>query len=237
MKEREDFEDFISKKTEGFSVKPPRSVWKDVEQEIQQPPSYGMKMPLLTLGAIMSMLLMVWFFQRFQNIQEIEGENYPVALNVNEKIVLGEKLFVNHCANCHGTLVSKLTGPALGGVTRKRSKEWLYEFTKNSQKMIASGDKDAVALWKEWQPVVMTSFPDLTDEELSNIFGYIDNINLNTQPRRKKGSNTYMVYENGDSVIYETGAFDIKIEGPVDSVLQNGALFHEEMDMPDGGFH
>jgi hypothetical protein len=134
-------------------------------------------------------------------------------------------------------LVSQLTGPALGGVTRKRSKEWLYAFTRNSQEMIASGEEDAVALWKEWQPVVMTSFPDLTDEELSNIFGYIDNINLNKQPRRKKAPNTHMAYENNDSIINDTGAFDIKIEGPVDSMLLNGDLFHEEMDLPDTGFH
>jgi hypothetical protein len=99
MKEREDFEDFISKKTEGFSVKPPRSVWKDVEQEIQQPPSYGVRMPLLTLGAITTVILMVWFFQQFQSIQEIEGENHPIALNVNEKIVLVRVVMVHWFLN------------------------------------------------------------------------------------------------------------------------------------------
>lgn len=237
MKEREDFEDFISKKTEGFSVKPPRSVWQEVEQEIQQPRSYGMRMPLLAIGAVMGIVLMVWFFQRFQNIQNIDENNQPVALNINEKIILGEKLFINNCASCHGTLVSKLTGPALGGVTRKRSKEWLYEFTRNSQKMIASGDADAVALWKEWTPAVMNSFPDLTDEELSSIFGYIDNINLNKQPRRKKAPNIHMAHENSDSIINDNDPFDIKIEGPVDSVLQNGEFFHEEMDMENSGFN
>lgn len=236
MKERENFEDFISKKVEGFSAEPPRSVWKDVEQEIQQPRPYGMKMPLLALGAIMGVILIIWFSQRFQNIHKIEENNHPIAMTINEKIILGEKLFDSHCANCHGTLVSKLTGPALGGVTRKRSKEWLYAFTRNSQEMIASGDPEAVAVWKEWTPAIMTPFPDLTDEELSNIFGYIDNINLNKQPQRKKAPNLHMAHENRDSIVDEN-PFDINIEGPVDSVLHNGELFHEEMEMEDLDFN
>ena len=56
----------------------------------------------------------------------------------------GEKLFKANCAACHRIDSKKLTGPGLGGIMeRVPSKEWLYDWVKNSQKLIASGDSYA----------------------------------------------------------------------------------------------
>jgi len=88
----------------------------------------------------------------------------------------GKTLFKNQCASCHNKdMKSKLTGPALGGVQDRWDDEAdLYRWIRNSQGMIAEGHPRATELWNEWKPTVMNSFPNLTDEDIANILGYID---------------------------------------------------------------
>jgi mono/diheme cytochrome c family protein len=89
----------------------------------------------------------------------------------------GKSLFKNNCASCHNKdMKSKLTGPALGGVEERWSsfpQEDLYKWIRNSQGMIAAGHPRAKELWTEWQPTVMTSFPNLTDQDIANMLAYI----------------------------------------------------------------
>jgi mono/diheme cytochrome c family protein len=87
--------------------------------------------------------------------------------------VAGKALFNSQCAACH-KLDSKGTGPALRGVTARHAKEWFYPWIKNSSAMIKSGDPDAVKLWEEYKPSVMTSFPNLTNQDIDNILAYTD---------------------------------------------------------------
>lgn len=84
----------------------------------------------------------------------------------------GEELFKVKCRACH-TVDKKLVGPPLKGVTSKREKEWLYKFINSSQDMIASGDPDAVAMYNEYNNILM---PDqgLSNEEIDQIFKFID---------------------------------------------------------------
>ncbi len=86
----------------------------------------------------------------------------------------GASLFKANCASCHNTnMVDKMTGPPLYGVTERRDSAWLYDFTRNSTAVIATGDSTAVALFEEYGSV-MTSFPDLTDEEIAAIYVYVE---------------------------------------------------------------
>ena len=88
----------------------------------------------------------------------------------------GAALFMMNCASCHNrNMRSKSTGPALGGVTdRWENKALLYDFIRNSQAVIASKDAYAVALFNEYGKSVMTSFPNLTDEEIDALLEYIE---------------------------------------------------------------
>ncbi|HFA50091.1 MAG TPA: c-type cytochrome [Bacteroidetes bacterium] len=88
----------------------------------------------------------------------------------------GKTLFKNNCAACHNKdMKSKMTGPALGGVQDRWDDEAdLYEWIRNSQGMIASGNARATELWTEWKPTVMTSFPNLSDEDIANILAYVN---------------------------------------------------------------
>lgn len=89
----------------------------------------------------------------------------------------GKALFKANCAQCHAKdMRSKLTGPALGGVEQRWAsypEEDLFNFIRNSQKMIHSKHPEAEKLWEEWQPTVMNNFPNLTDEEIKSILLYI----------------------------------------------------------------
>jgi mono/diheme cytochrome c family protein len=87
--------------------------------------------------------------------------------------VQGKALFNANCAACH-KLDSKMTGPALRGVTARHDKAWLYKWIRNSKGLIDSGDPAAVKLWEENKPAVMTAFPQLSDADIDNILAYTD---------------------------------------------------------------
>lgn len=95
-------------------------------------------------------------------------------VQVNLSAQDGEKLFKTSCTACHKLTSDRLVGPGLAGVTEKRSKEWLMGFIKNSQEMIANGDKDAIAIFEEYNKVPMPAHP-FSDEELAAIIDYMAN--------------------------------------------------------------
>ncbi|RZJ79359.1 MAG: cytochrome c, partial [Chryseobacterium sp.] len=110
----------------------------------------------------------------------------PVALapdSISKLIDFGQSLFSTNCANCH-RIDSDFTGPSLLGITNRRSKKWLYDFTRDPKNSVlrtvndtSGGDQPdyyASCLLKKWQPVVMTSFPLLSDTALNAIFTYIE---------------------------------------------------------------
>jgi len=84
----------------------------------------------------------------------------------------GAALFKQKCTSCHA-LNQKVVGPALKGISDRRSEEWLIKWIKNSQAMIASGDPEAVALYKEYNEAAMTAFPELSDDNIKSILAYI----------------------------------------------------------------
>lgn len=84
----------------------------------------------------------------------------------------GEKLFSANCTSCHA-FTEKVVGPPLKGAHTKHKEDWLIKWVKNSQKMIKSGDAMAVQLSKENNESVMTSFENLSDNQVKSIIAYI----------------------------------------------------------------
>ncbi|MBC8084330.1 MAG: cytochrome c, partial [Hymenobacter sp.] len=72
-------------------------------------------------------------------------------------IAAGDALFKGNCAQCHA-VKDKVVGPALGGITKRRTVAWLIPWIKNSSKVVASGDEYAVKLYNEYQKQQMPSF-------------------------------------------------------------------------------
>ena len=90
----------------------------------------------------------------------------------------GKTLFKNYCATCHAkNMVVDGTGPALAGTEERWAdypREDLYGWIRNSQAMIKAGHPRAVELWADWKPTVMTSWPNLTDDDIESILLHVD---------------------------------------------------------------
>lgn len=91
----------------------------------------------------------------------------------------GMTLFKNKCASCHAkNMKAKLTGPALAGAEERwgGDREKLYQWIRNSQAFLATGDEYANALYQEYAQSVMTAMPELTDPQIDNILDYINTV-------------------------------------------------------------
>ena len=75
----------------------------------------------------------------------------------------GKDLFKANCAACH-KLDGKLVGPPLGGITEKKSAEWLHKWIKNSKALIDAGDKDAIAIFEEYNKVPMLAYDGILSD-------------------------------------------------------------------------
>ncbi|MBL1179698.1 MAG: cytochrome c [Bacteroidetes bacterium] len=109
----------------------------------------------------------------------------------------GESLFKANCAACHSTTSKKLVGPGLEGIQTKRSKEWLYKWIQNSQELVASGDKDAIAIFEEYNKIVMPA-QAVTNEEIDLMLEYIANPPVSAVPSSNATS------DNSIPVVKET---------------------------------
>ena len=100
----------------------------------------------------------------------------------------GKSLFNANCAACH-KLDKPMTGPALRNVEARLAeeegldREWLSAWIRNSSALIKSGDAYANKVYAEWNNVAMTAFPQLSDQDISDILAYtaVDPCELNPQ--------------------------------------------------------
>ncbi len=95
-----------------------------------------------------------------------------------QDIDAGKTLFKSNCAACHTVGKGKLTGPDLKDVSERVSHKWIAAFVTNSSDVIASGDEYANAIFKEFNKVPMTAHPHLTNDDITNIIGYIDDASV-----------------------------------------------------------
>ncbi|WP_233890778.1 c-type cytochrome, partial [Tenacibaculum piscium] len=83
----------------------------------------------------------------------------------------GKKLFKSLCASCH-KLDKKLVGPKLGDVESRRENAWLKSWIKDNAAFRASGDKDAIEVFEEYNKAGMSAFTQLTDKNIDDILYY-----------------------------------------------------------------
>ena len=89
----------------------------------------------------------------------------------------GKTLFNTNCAACHG-LDRKMTGPALRNVETRLAddhgldREWMNAWIRNSAGMVKSGDAYANQIYNEYNGTAMTAFPQLSDQDISDILAY-----------------------------------------------------------------
>lgn len=103
---------------------------------------------------------------------------FSVALSAQEgDAAKGKSLFNANCAACH-KLDKKITGPALRNVEQRLAddhgldREWLAAWIRNSAGMVKSGDSYANKIYDEYNGTAMTAFPQLSDQDISDILAY-----------------------------------------------------------------
>lgn len=87
--------------------------------------------------------------------------------------VKGKSIYDSNCSVCH-SMDADIVGPALKDVHERRGDEWLHQFIKNSQALIASGDTDAVAVFEKFNKMPMPAFEgSLSDDDVNHVIAYI----------------------------------------------------------------
>lgn len=94
----------------------------------------------------------------------------PILISANST---GEMLYKGNCKSCH-KLHEESVGPALSGITERRSKKWIYAFVQNSRGLINKGDTMAINVYNKYNKAEMTSFPTFTKAEIDSILMYIE---------------------------------------------------------------
>ncbi len=101
----------------------------------------------------------------------------------------GKKVFKDNCAACHaGNMKDKLVGPGLGGSEERWAdfpKEDLYKWIRNSMGLVETGHKRAVEVFEEYSKIQMTPFPNLTDEEITDMLAYVDAVYKGTYKKKE----------------------------------------------------
>src|SRR5687767_5046912 len=86
----------------------------------------------------------------------------------------GEALFKTNCTQCHSIGKGVVIGPDLKDIEKRRPKEWLHKWIRNSQAVIKSGDKYGIDLFNKFNKTVMTPF-NFKDDEMDAVLAYIAN--------------------------------------------------------------
>jgi len=100
--------------------------------------------------------------------------------STSEMISSGEVLFKENCKPCHAVHTQEV-GPALYGVTNRRTKKWIRQFIRNNEVLVQRKDTAAINLIKKFGYSPHVHFESMTNKEIEDIMQYI-NTRSNSQP-------------------------------------------------------
>lgn len=99
---------------------------------------------------------------------EMAGNPGNIIPVINEE---GKALYEKKCKSCHTIGGGDRMGPDLQGISEKRRHDWLKSFIRSSNKLISSGDKDAVESFEKFKKKKMPDF-NFSDKELDALLAY-----------------------------------------------------------------
>jgi cytochrome c2 len=91
---------------------------------------------------------------------------------VDPDISAGKLLFQKNCTSCHA-VQNQIVGPALRNVFDRHTEAWIIKFVRSSQTVIKSGDTSALRLFNQFNQTIMPDHPNLGEQDVKNIIGYI----------------------------------------------------------------
>jgi|TARA_R100000005_G_C4996313_1_gene203160 mono/diheme cytochrome c family protein len=98
---------------------------------------------------------------------------FALTFPVNAQQIDGEAIFNGYCMACHTIGSGNLVGPDLKGVNSRYEKDWLLNFIKSSQTMVANGDERAVKVFNQFSNIPMPDQP-LSDDEVKALLAFIE---------------------------------------------------------------
>ncbi len=84
----------------------------------------------------------------------------------------GRAVFATKCAACHSLGGNRLVGPALGGVTARRTRDWLVRWISAPNQVLSEGDSIARRLLAESNSVPMPNL-SLSPAEVNAVIAYL----------------------------------------------------------------
>ena len=81
-------------------------------------------------------------------------------------------LFLTRCSGCHTYGQGVRVSTDLKGVTERRSRSWLIDWIRSSEKLISTGDPVATALFREYRQVRMPDH-DLPESEIAALVDFL----------------------------------------------------------------
>jgi mono/diheme cytochrome c family protein len=85
----------------------------------------------------------------------------------------GQALFLKTCGACHTVGRGSKVGPDLGGVTTRRTREWLASYIMQPEKMRARQDPAALSLATKYPALRMPNL-GLSELDTSDVIAYIE---------------------------------------------------------------
>lgn len=131
----------------------------------------------------------------------------------------GAAYYKQMCVACHTINGGTLVGPDLANVHERRSDEWLQKFITSSQTLIKSGDPDAVAVFEQFNKIVMPD-PPFSHDQIAAIITYI-----------KAASGGDAQSAGGET----TASVDTAKEGTEEDIVMGQNLFQGKVRLENGG--
>ncbi|MFQ5335067.1 MAG: c-type cytochrome [Flavobacteriales bacterium] len=128
----------------------------------------------------------------------------------------GAALFDDLCSDCHSIGDGVYYGPDLMGVEQRRSATWLFSFIKSAKTLIASGDKDAVAVFEAYKKKKMPN-TDASDAEIKAIIAYIKSMNKSAPKETTQETQTTDQEENQNTTGQEETTAAVSVEAGASS--------------------
>ena len=100
---------------------------------------------------------------RFKDVQLENPPNTAMAAK-------GKAIYQSKCFACHKLTTEMLVGPGWSGVTKRRTPEWIMNWTTNTRVML---DKDLAAQAEMAVCLIRMPNQDLTDEQARNVLEFM----------------------------------------------------------------
>ena len=104
---------------------------------------------------------------------------YATAAFGDSSIIDGKSIFTTRCTSCHN-VNAQLVGPALANVDQRHTVDWIISFVHSSKILIQKNDNQAVALFNQFNQIVMPDHQDLSSDDIKSVLSYIKSETKNT---------------------------------------------------------